>query len=328
MYHPESGVAQPQELEHHFMSELAIRVSDVTKCFGTLTAVDSLEFQVPHGASFGFLGPNGAGKTTMMHMIYGRARRDCYPSGTIQVFGHDPHTDELAIKYLAGVVPQEDNLDTELTVTQNLMIYARFYGIPAAEAKRRIDRLLELMELKDKHKSRIRQLSGGMKRRLIIARALINNPRLLILDEPTTGLDPQVRHAIWEKIRQLKKEGLTVLLTTHYMEEAFQICDTVLIMHKGKKILQGDPRGLIHDNIERYVLEVLRAEALAEVDGAAAADKIRKDDSREVVMLYSQEVDALRNLADRLPPGDYVLRQSNLEDVFLKATGRALSEIQ
>ncbi|MBD3347557.1 MAG: ATP-binding cassette domain-containing protein [Chitinivibrionales bacterium] len=307
-------------------NRIAVDVRNVCKCFGDLVAVNNLNFEVPESSCIGFLGPNGAGKSTLMHMVYGRCLREKRKESRISVFGHDPAQDELAIKYLAGVVPQDNNLDTELNVTQNLMVYAKFYAIPGKEAESRIGRLLEFMELGDKHNARIRELSGGMKRRLVIARALVNEPRLLILDEPTTGLDPQVRHAIWEKIRQLKKQGLTVLLTTHYMEEAFQIADNVVIMHKGEKVLEGAPQTVVREQIESYVLELLRHEALETLKEKARGKNIRNEISRDVSMFYSETIEDLRTLTETLAPGDYILRQSNLEDVFLKTTGRELNE--
>lgn len=310
------------------MSERVIKIENVSKSFGSLHAVKELSFAVKEATCFGLLGPNGAGKTTMMKMLYGRTIRDTEPQGIIDVFGYDPRENELDIKYLSGVVPQENNLDDELNVIENLMIYARFYGISRKEAAERIDYLLEFLELTEKAKSLIRELSGGMKRRLIIARALINNPRLLILDEPTTGLDPQVRHLIWDKIRQLKRSGITVLLTTHYMEEAFEICDSILIMHKGRKLMEGNPHVLLEEYIEKFVLEVLHKEAaqnlMAKMDNAA----MRKDSSGEVTFFYSNSLEQLKKMADVLTTGEYHLRQSNLEDLFLHATGRGLSEVQ
>ena len=216
-----------------------IRIRNISKHYGSLQAVENLSFDVFSNTCFGFLGPNGAGKTTLMKMIYGRCKRTDGADGIMDIFGYDPAEDELSIKYLCGVVPQEDNLDEELNAIQNLKLFARFYDIPKTEATRRIEELLEFLELSEKRNALIRELSGGMKRRLVIARALLNQPKLLILDEPTTGLDPQVRHLIWDKLRQLKNQGTTLLLTTHYMEEAFQLCDNLLIMHKGQNIMQG-----------------------------------------------------------------------------------------
>jgi len=219
-------------------TETVITASDVHKSYGDVKAVKGLNFVLESATCLGFLGPNGAGKTTMMNLVYGHSQRDLRPPGTLRVFGYDPAHSELEIKYLSGVVPQENNLDVELNVRRNLLIYSKFYGIRRAEADSRIDTLLDFMELSDKKKSKIKELSGGMKRRLIIARALLNNPKLLILDEPTTGLDPQVRHLIWNKIRQLKSNGTTILLTTHYMEEAFQIADVIIIMNQGEKVIE------------------------------------------------------------------------------------------
>jgi len=304
----------------------AITLDNISKNFGSLCAVDQLSFEVADSACFGFLGPNGAGKTTMMKMLYGRCaiNKDC--PGSIDVFGYDPRKNELDIKYLAGVVPQEDNLDDELNVIQNLMIFSKFYALPSAEAVRRIEELLDFLELSEKTNAKIKDLSGGMKRRLVIARALLNKPRLLILDEPTTGLDLQVRHLIWDKLRQLKKQGTTILLTTHYMEEAFQLCDTVLIMHKGQKIMQGRPRQMLSDNVEKYVLELLDADCGKDI--TAADSEVRIDRSEDMTRLYSNRQESLRAIAGSIETGSYHLRQANLEDVFLKATGRGLNDKQ
>jgi len=290
--------------------------------------VCDLDFEVEESTCFGLLGPNGAGKTTMMKMLYGRSSRDHRNDGTIDVFGYDPVRDELAIKYLSGVVPQENNLDDELNVVQNLMIYSKFYGLPGRVARQRIEVLLGFLELSEKMKAGIRELSGGMQRRLVIARALLNNPRLLILDEPTTGLDPQVRHLIWDKLRQLRSQGTTILLTTHYMEEAFQICDTVLIMDKGRKILEDDPRGLLEKNIEAYVLEVPIANGKPAIDESTLPAGVRPDRAEGTQRFYADQIDPLKAIVDRLSGNQHYLRQSTLEDVFLKATGRALNERQ
>jgi lipooligosaccharide transport system ATP-binding protein len=227
------------------------------------------------------------------------------------------------------VVQQENNLDDELNVIQNLMIYSRFYNMPRGTAKERIEYLLDFLELSEKATAKIKELSGGMKRRLVIARALLNSPRLLILDEPTTGLDPQVRHVIWDKIRQLQKQQTTVLLTTHYMEEAFQLCNRMLIMHKGRKIMEGGPAELMEENIEQYVVEVLDSELAGRIGEEQLSGKIRIDKALNVVRYYSNDMDALKNLAaSQLNAGNYLIRQTNLEDVFLKATGRHLNDKQ
>lgn len=308
------------------MQSPVIQVQNVSKSFGTLRAVDGLSFEVLEKTCFGFLGPNGAGKTTMMKMLYARARRDNHPNSMINVFGYDPKHQELSIKYLSGVVPQEDNLDEELNIIQNLMLFARFYNMPVDQAKSRAEELLGFLELSEKRNALIRELSGGMKRRLVIARALLNQPRLLILDEPTTGLDPQVRHVIWDKLRQLKKQGTTLLLTTHYMEEAFAICDRLLILHKGQKVLEGEPKQLLNDYIEQYVLELNESDRIPTSD--LISDNVRIDSSGPTVRFYSNDIDDLKTVADNLPIGQYYLRQSTLEDIFLKTTGRTLNDKQ
>lgn len=305
-----------------------IVVQNINKRFGKVHAVCDLSFEVEEGTCFGLLGPNGAGKTTMMKMIYGRSSRGADDGGAIRVFGYDPACDELAIKYLSGVVPQENNLDDELNVFQNLMIYSKFYGLPASVARERIGALLEFLELSEKARSRMRELSGGMQRRLVIARALLNDPKLLILDEPTTGLDPQVRHLIWDKLRQLRAQGTTILLTTHYMEEAFQICDTVLIMDKGRRVLEDDPRSLLRENIEAYVLEVPIANGTPAIGEKDLPAGVRLDRTDGTLRFYAEQIDLLKGVVERLSGRQYYIRQSTLEDVFLKATGRALNEKQ
>ena len=208
------------------------------------------------------------------------------------------------------------------------MIYSRFYAINRKTAMERINYLLDFLELSEKRDAKIRELSGGMQRRLVIARALINNPKLLILDEPTTGLDPQVRHLIWDKLRQLKRQGTTILLTTHYMDEAFQLCDTVLIMDKGKMLMEDSPRALLEQNVEKYVLEVMSPESARSMIAGDNTTQMRIDSSHEITRLYCNDMDRLRKLAHSLEGSHYYLRQANLEDVFLKATGRAINERQ
>ncbi|MDH4240882.1 MAG: ABC transporter ATP-binding protein [Phycisphaerae bacterium] len=311
------------------MEKTVITVRNISKSFGKIRAVQDLSFAVESGSCFGFLGPNGAGKTTVMKMVYGKCARDKNGNGKMDIFGYDPAKNELAIKYLSGVVQQENNLDDELNVIQNLMIYSRFYNIPLKLAKKRIEYLLDFLELTEKTDSKIKNLSGGMKRRLVIARSLLNSPRLLILDEPTTGLDPQVRHLIWDKIRQLQKQDTTVLLTTHYMEEAFQLCDRLIIMHKGGKIMEGRPEDLLDRGIEKYVIEVLDADSMNQITDNALLSRVRTDKAPDVLRYYSDDRDALKYLADScLKVGNYLIRQTNLEDVFLKATGRQLNDKQ
>jgi len=291
-------------------------------------AVDDLSFDVDKASCFGFLGPNGAGKTTMMKMIYSRLERDIEPASMINVFGFDPMKDPLKIKFASGVVPQEDNLDEEINVFQNLLIYSKFYGMHRRDAEKRIDELLDFMELSEKRKADVRALSGGMKRRLVMARALLHEPRLLILDEPTTGLDPQVRHTIWKKLRDLKEKGLTILLTTHYMDEAYQLCDNIIIMDKGKKIIEGSPKVLLKNNMERYVLELIKVEPSILLKLKIDNTIIREDNFHEPPHLYSNDFNALREVADNFDDGEHYLRQTNLEDLFMKLTGKSLNEFQ
>ncbi len=311
------------------MDEKVIDIQNLSKSYGEIKAVDNLDFYVDNAECFGLLGPNGAGKTTTMKILYGKTVPDARRDTMISVFGCSPVDSALAIKAFSGVVPQQDNLDSQLSVNDNLYIYARFYGITKREANKRIGELLEFMELQDKAKARIRELSGGMQRRLTIARALLNNPRLLILDEPTTGLDPQVRHLIWNKLRELKDRGVTVLLTTHYMEEAFQICDRIIIMDKGKKILEGNPRKLLADNLENYVMEVYAADGKSDQgDINAPGSGVRAELYQETLYVYSNDVGELDSFSEAMKIKDYHIRPANLEDLFLKVTGRGLNELQ
>jgi len=311
------------------MATMVITVENISKSFGNVRAVQNLSFSVEAGHCYGFLGPNGAGKTTAMKIIYGKCIRDKDGDSRVDIFGYDPADNELAIKYLSGVVQQENNLDDELNVIQNLMVYSRFYNMPVGAARERIEYLLDFLELSEKANSKIKELSGGMKRRLVIARALLNSPRLLILDEPTTGLDPQVRHVIWDKIRQLQRQQTTVLLTTHYMEEAFQLCDRLLIMHKGRKIMEGRPSHLLEENMEKYVLEVRDIESARQIDRQPLSRRIRVDPAPELMRYYCDDIEVLKDVAaSHLKAGNYLIRQTNLEDVFLKATGRQLNDRQ
>jgi len=310
------------------MGDAVIQVRNLSKNYHELKAVDRLDFAVEKSECFGFLGPNGAGKTTTMKILYGKALPAPGKDTVIDVFGFDPRRQPLAIKALSGVVPQEDNLDAELNVSDNLLIYARFYAITGREARGRIDELLEFMELRDKARVKIRELSGGMKRRLTIARALLNDPRLLILDEPTTGLDPQVRHLIWNKLRELKEAGVTVLLTTHYMEEAFQICDRLIIMDKGRKMLEGEPRRLLNDHLESYVMEIdgIRSRGNGWPDWET--EGVRMEVYQDSLYLYSNEMEQLKRFSESQRIQDCHIRPVNLEDLFLKVTGRGLNELQ
>lgn len=312
-----------------YMEDIAIRVENLNKTYGNLKAVDSLGFQVKETECIGLLGPNGAGKSTTMKVIYGVSEPDDWQNTKINVFGLSPSLEAQKIRALAGIVPQQDNLDSELNVFDNLTVYAKFYGMSSRQAKRRITELLEFMDLQEKAKARVQELSGGMQRRLTIARALLNNPRLLILDEPTTGLDPQVRHLIWNKIRELQTLGVTVLLSTHYMEEAFQICNRIIIMDKGKKILEGVPRELLASYIEKYVMEIhAQQQVLHKYQTDCTTQGLKCECFQDTLFVYSDTVEKLSGVVDGLSIHDYHIRFANLEDLFLRVTGRSLNELQ
>jgi lipooligosaccharide transport system ATP-binding protein len=233
--------------------EPMIEAQGLTKRYGDFTAVDGIDFAVARGETFGFLGPNGAGKSSTMRMIGAVSPAS---GGTLRVLGRDPERDGSEIRQRLGVVPQEDNLDLELDVGENLLVYGRFFGLPRDEIRRRSDELLEFVQLTDRREARVDSLSGGMKRRLTIARALVNSPELMLLDEPTTGLDPQARHALWDRLYRLKQQGVTLVLTTHYMDEAEQLCDRLVIMDQAKIVAEGSPRDLIERFVEREVVEL------------------------------------------------------------------------
>jgi len=297
---------------------------DLTKRFKNFTAVDGVNFAVHPAESFGFLGPNGAGKTSTMRMI------GCVSpvtGGELRVFGMDPQTHASAIKARLGVVPQQDNLDNEISVRENLLMYARYFDIPREVAARRADELLEFVQLSERATSEVEPLSGGLKRRLTIARSLINEPEVILLDEPTTGLDPQARHAIWDRLYRLKQRGATLLLTTHYMEEAEQLCDRVVIMDRGRIIAAGSPRGLIEEYSTREVLELrvpddIRVTLRGLVDGMA--ERIEELPDRMQVYTADAEhaLDAIHQSG--VHPESALVRRSTLEDVFLRLTGHAL----
>ena len=299
----------------------------LTKRFGDFTAVDAVDFDVAAGEAFGFLGPNGAGKTSTMRMI------GCVSplsGGTLRVLGLDPVGDGPRIRAQLGVVPQLDNLDTELTVLENLLIYARYFEIPGAEARRRADELLEFVQLADRAGSEVEPLSGGLKRRLTIARALINDPRLLLLDEPTTGLDPQARHLLWERLYQLKQRGATLVLTTHYMDEAEQLCDRLVVMDKARIVAEGSPRELIERHASREVLELrFPSGATDGLDGTLdglepLVERVEHRPDR--VLLYTTDGEAaVERIHERgIRPESSLIRRASLEDVFLRLTGRTL----
>jgi lipooligosaccharide transport system ATP-binding protein len=299
-----------------------IQARQLIKKFGALDAVAGIDFEVPRGdrgECFGFLGPNGAGKTTLMRMIYCFSPRT---SGDLTVFGLDPGREAASIKNRIGVVAQTDNLDDQLTVTQNLEVYAGYFGLSRKAARPRIEELIAFMALEAKAGVSIRELSGGMKRRLVIARALLHDPELLILDEPTTGLDPQVRHLIWAKLRELKAKGTTLLLTTHYMEEAHELCDRLLVMDKGKVLDSGRPKDLVAKSLAPYVLEL---PATTRGVLGALPPGVQLESHGDKLFLYSSSPDALEKVALALK-GDFRIRTTGLEDLFLKLTGRDLHE--
>jgi len=297
----------------------------LAKRYGTFEAVRGIDFQVSLGECFGFLGPNGAGKTTTMKMISCASPPS---AGVLEVLGL-PVTRPRQIKRRLGVVPQENNLDEEVSVLQNLVIYARYFDIAPRVARPRAEELLAFVALEDKRDWNIRLLSGGMKRRLLVARALMNEPDVLILDEPTTGLDPQARHLVWEKLRSLKHEGVTLVLTTHYMEEASQLCDRLVIMHEGRILVEGSPREVIAQQTSPYVIEVFEpdqdaAGTLASLEGLA--DRMERLADRW--LFYTGDGDAMlaKVRAAVSDPSSVWLRGATLEDVFLSLTGRGLLE--
>ena len=300
-----------------------IHARDLTKRFGAFTAVDGIDFDVEPGEAFGFLGPNGAGKSSTMRMI------GCVspPSdGTLRILDLDPVKDGSQIRARLGVVPQEDTLDQELTVDENLYVYGRYFGLSRREVRRRAAELLEFVQLADRGASKGQQLSGGMKRRLTIARALVNEPDLVLLDEPTTGLDPQARHLVWERLFRLKQRGATLVLTTHYMDEAEQLCDRLVIMNNGKIAEEGHPLDLIRRLSTREVVELRFAQDPPDVDPAQFDGQVaRVELLPDRVLLYTDDGDALVPVAhERLHPQSVLVRRSTLEDVFLRLTGRTL----
>ncbi|MDR0372369.1 MAG: ABC transporter ATP-binding protein [Nitrososphaerota archaeon] len=303
--------------------EVLIKASGLTKKYGEFTAVDHIDFEIYRGECVGFLGPNGAGKTTTVRMMY------CFlmpTSGILKVAGLDINTKCREIKALVGVAQQEDNLDPDFTVIKNLTVYARYFDIPKAEALKRAEELLRFFQLEEKRDVSIMALSTGMKRRLIFARALLNKPQVLLLDEPTTGLDPQARHLVWDEVRQLKKQQVTVILTTHYMDEAQILCDRILIVDQGRIIEQGTPAELIKKHVGREVLEVDYNEKLvpllkevfvnARIERLGDRIQVFTDQPHGVFEGFLKE-HKLQNVS---------IRNANIEDVFLKLTGRGLRE--
>ena len=306
--------------------EALVSARSLTKRFGDLVAVDGIDFEVRRGEAFGFLGPNGAGKTSTMRMIGCTSP----PSeGSLTVIGMDPIAQASQIKRSIGVVPQIDNLDIELTVRENLEMYARYFDVAREEAARRIDELLDFVQLTEKANSRVEPLSGGMKRRLTIARGLVNQPDLIILDEPTTGLDPQARHLVWDRLYRLKQRGATLIITTHYMDEAEQLCDRLVIMDKAKIVAEGSPRELIDKYCTREVLELRLSDADRErLSGSLDGLVERTEWLPDRVLLYTETGDAtLAAVHERGAETQTALvRRATLEDVFLYLTGRSLIE--
>jgi len=305
-------------------NESVVEAKELTKCFGSKEVVRGLDFAVMQGECFGFLGPNGAGKTTTMSMMY------CFippTSGSLDLFGLRVGENDRKIKEIIGVAPQEDSLDPELSVIENLIVYARYFNIPKKEAKIRVDELLSFMHLKERSNDKVALLSGGMKRRLVIARAMINRPKLIILDEPTTGLDPQARHLIWDRLINLKKEGVTLILSTHYMEEAHNLCDRLVIMDKGRFVAEGNPGDLIRNNLEKEVVEIRsRGGVDFEIDELLEGLLYRHEKSGQREYLFSEDGDSIVKRLLDLGPVEILHRRATLEDLFLKITGRELEE--
>lgn len=296
------------------------------KRYGAFAAVDGISFEVAPGESFGLLGPNGAGKSTTMRMVGAVSTRT---AGDLSILGLDPDAFGPEIRSQLGVVPQADNLDTELRVRENLLVYGRYFGLPAKLVAQRADELLAFAQLEDKGKAKVDSLSGGMKRRLTIARALINDPRVLLLDEPTTGLDPQARHILWDRLFRLKEQGTTLLLTTHYMDEAEQLCDRLVVVDKGAIMAEGTPAELIRRYSSREVLEVrFGSDRNTEVADRLAGVGDRIEVLPDRILIYSDngEAELVRITEAGLHPLTSLVRRSSLEDVFLRLTGRSLIE--
>ena len=303
------------------MTDTLVHARSLVKRFGDFTAVDDIAFDVHRGEVFGFLGPNGAGKSSTMRMI---ATVSPVTEGELTVLGMDPATQGRDIRARLGVVPQEDSLDMELTVEENLMIYGRYFDLPRSELRSRIGELLEFAQLTERRESKVDPLSGGMKRRLTIARGLINRPELLILDEPTTGLDPQARHVLWDRLYRLKREGVTLIITTHYMDEAEQLCDRLVIMDRGRIVGAGTPQQLIGMHTSGEVLEVRLddSDPPESLGGVGEGQEILPDR----VLISTNDADGcLADIQDRgITPVMTLVRRATLEDVFLNLTGRTL----
>jgi lipooligosaccharide transport system ATP-binding protein len=310
------------------VSDSMIRARGLRKSFGDFEAVKGVDVDVRRGEAFGFLGPNGAGKSSTMRMI---AAVSPVSGGELEILGMDPAVDGPAIRGRLGVCPQEDTLDNELNVRDNLFIYGRYFGIPRAEVNSRVDELLDFVQLTEKAKSTVEDLSGGMKRRLTIARSLINRPDLLLLDEPTTGLDPQARHVLWDRLFRLKQSGVTLVITTHYMDEAEQLCDRLVVMDKGLIVAEGSPLDLIRQHSTREVAELRFGIAEEGADHQQLAEKVadlghRVEALPDRLLVYSDDgEEVIAKVHERgLEPVAVLVRRSTLEDVFLRLTGRTL----
>jgi lipooligosaccharide transport system ATP-binding protein len=304
-------------------SEVLIEARNLTKNFGGLMAVNHIDFKVYKGECVGFLGPNGAGKTTTVRMIY------CFSpltDGTLHVAGLSVSEQAREIKGLVGVAPQEDNLDPDFTVIKNLQVYARYFDLPKTEAAKRAQEQLKFFQLEEKQNVLISELSTGMKRRLILARALINEPQILLLDEPTTGLDPQARHLVWDEVRSLRKRGVTIILTTHYMEEAAALCDRILIMDNGKIIEQGKPAELVKKHVGEDVLEVDNDEKLLQTLKEELSEARFETFGDRIHVFTAQPHGVFERFLEKYPLTNVTIRNANLEDVFLKLTGRRLRD--
>ena len=308
------------------MPESLISARGLTKKYGDFTAVDAIDFDVAKGESFGLLGPNGADKSTTMRIIAATSQRT---SGTISILGRDPEEHGPQIRAHLGVVPQQDNLDGELTVTENLFIYGRYFGLSKKFIRAKVEELLAFAQLEEKRDVKVDALSGGMKRRLTIARALVSEPDILMLDEPTTGLDPQARHILWDRLFRLKETGVTLVLTTHFMDEAEQLCDRLVVMDKGKIMAEGSPLELIKTYSTKEVLEVrFGSERNKEVAPILREMCDRIEELPDRILMYVEDGEALLEtiLSKKLHPTTSLVRRSSLEDVFLRLTGRSLIE--
>jgi lipooligosaccharide transport system ATP-binding protein len=300
-----------------------VHARELTKRFGSFVAVDGISFEVEPGEVFGLLGPNGAGKSSTMKMI---STVSPVSDGELRVLGMDPTRDGRTIRGRLGVVPQEDNLDLELTVRDNLVIYGRYFGLSWDQCRQRADELLEFAKLGERALAKVDPLSGGMKRRLTIARALVNRPELVLLDEPTTGLDPQARHLLWERLYRLREEGVTQLLTTHYMDEAEQLCDRLVVIDEGRIVAEGSPAELISHHVSREVLELRFAHGT--VGPPPQIDGLRVEALPDRLLVYADDGDAALGAvrAAGVHPTGTLVRRATLEDVFLRLTGRSLDE--